>query len=370
MEDIFALGDNLGPAKVIHVYQPHLGLKGVLVVDNVATGPSIGGLRMATDVSTVECARLARSMTLKNAAAGLPHGGGKSVLYADPQMDPEKKELLIRAFAHALRNEKDYIFGPDMGVNEECMAWIKDEIGRSVGLPLELGGIPLDEIGATAFGLQHAIEVAIEYCDFSLAGARLVVQGFGAVGSHTARFLSQKGAILVGVADSKTTIHDPNGIDVEELVRIKTDGGSMLDYPRGKKLKSDAVIDIDCDIWVPAARPDILHKDNVQRLKTKLVAQGANIPLTSEAEQSLHAKGVLNLPGFIANAGGVICAAVEYQGGSQTKAMENISDKISANTRIMLEEAKQKNILPREAALNLAQRRVMKAMEFKRWGIF
>lgn len=144
----------------------------------------------------------------------------------------------------------------------------------------------------------------------------------------------------------------------------------MLDYPRGKKHESEAVIDIDCDIWVPAARPDILHKENIHRLKTKLVAQGANIPLTSEAEQYLHAKGVLNLPDFIANAGGVICAAVEYHGGSQTTAMEDISDKISANTRIMLEEAKQKNILPRKAALDLAQRRVMKAMAFKRWEIF
>lgn len=222
MENIFALGDSLGPAKVIHVYQPQLGLKGVLVVDNVAIGPSIGGLRMAVDVSTVECARLARAMTLKNAAARLPHGGGKSVIYADPQMDPGKKEQLIRAFAHALRNEEDYIFGPDMGTNEECMAWIKDEMGRSVGLPLDLGGIPLDEIGATGFGVQQAIEVAIEYCDFSLSGARLVVQGFGAVGSHVSRFLSQKGVILVGVADSLATIHDPNGIDVEELIRIKT----------------------------------------------------------------------------------------------------------------------------------------------------
>ena len=370
MNDIFALGDSLGPAKVIHVYQPHLGLKGVLVVDNVAIGPSIGGLRMATDASAVECFRLARAMTLKNAMAGLPHGGGKSVLCADPQIDHKKKELLIRGFAHALRNETDYIFGPDMGTNENCMAWIKDEIGRSVGLPLGLGGIPLDEIGATGYGLYHAIEVAMEYCDFDLDGARLVVQGFGAVGSHVSRFLSQKGVILVGVGDSKATIHDPNGIDVEELIRIKAGGGSVADYPRGNKLESGALIDLDCDIWVPAARPDILHKGNVHRLKAKLVAQGANIPLTAEAEQSLHAKGVLNLPDFVANAGGVICAAVEYRGGSQATAMEEIRDKISANVRTMLEEAKRKNGLPRAAALDLARQRVMEAMALKRWGIF
>jgi len=153
MADVFRFGDSLGPAKVIHVFEPALGLKGILVVDNVARGPSIGGLRMAPDVSAEECFRLARAMTLKNAAAGLAHGGGKSVLYGDPRMPLERKQQLIRAFAHALRNEHDYIFGPDMGTDEICMAWVKDEIGRAVGLPAALGGIPLDEVGATGWGL-------------------------------------------------------------------------------------------------------------------------------------------------------------------------------------------------------------------------
>src|SRR5512141_599555 len=129
MAEAFAFGDELGPAKVIHVYEPSLGLKAVLVVDNVARGPAVGGLRMAPDVSVEECARLARAMTLKNSAAGLAHGGGKSVLWGDPHMPRERKERLIRAFAHALRHEQDYIFGPDMGTDETCMAWIKDEIG-------------------------------------------------------------------------------------------------------------------------------------------------------------------------------------------------------------------------------------------------
>ena len=167
-DDIFALGDELGPAKVVHVAEPARGLRAVLVIDNVACGPSIGGLRMAPDVSTLECARLARAMTLKNAAAGLAHGGGKSVLYGDPRMPREGKERLIRAFAHALRHETDYIFGPDMGTDETCMAWVKDEIGRAVGLPSALGGIPLDEIGATGWGIRHAAEVAAPYCGLDL----------------------------------------------------------------------------------------------------------------------------------------------------------------------------------------------------------
>jgi glutamate dehydrogenase (NAD(P)+) len=370
MDDIFVLADGLGPAKVIHVMHPVLELKGVLVVDNVACGPSIGGLRMAEDVSVEECVRLARAMTLKNAAAGLPHGGGKSVLFGNPKMEAGRKEQLIRAFAYALRNEEDYIFGPDMGSNEECMAWVKDEIGRSVGLPREIGGIPLDRIGATGWGLFHAVEVAMAHCDFELGGARLVIQGFGAVGRHVARFLTEKGAILVGAADSQGTLYVPDGIVVDELIAIKAQGGSVLDYPAGEKLDRETVIDLACEIWVPAARPDVLHEENVARLKTRLVAQGANIPLTLGAEKYLHEQGVLCLPDFIANAGGVICAAMEYHGASQTAAMETIAEKVSDNTRQVLEDAKRDGILPREAAIRLAKRRVKKAMELKRWNIF
>jgi glutamate dehydrogenase (NAD(P)+) len=139
--------DALGPVRVIHVHQPQLGLAGTVVIDNLACGPAIGGLRMEPDVTAAECARLARAMTFKNAAAGLPHGGGKSVLRADPGLPAEHKQRLIRAFAAALRDERGYIFGPDMGTDETCMAWVRDEIGRAVGLPRALGGIPLEVDG-------------------------------------------------------------------------------------------------------------------------------------------------------------------------------------------------------------------------------
>ena len=236
MKNIFNFTDDLGPAKVIHVFEPSVGLKAVLVVDNVATGPAIGGVRMAPDVSTEECFRLARAMTLKNAAAGLPHGGGKIVLYGDPRMPRGDKERLIRALAGSLRTAEEYIFAPDMGTDEESMAWIKDEIGRVVGLPRELGGIPLDEIGATGFGLTQVAEVALGYCDFELQGARLVVQGFGAVGKHAAKFLTDQGAVLVGVADSRGTIEDPEGLDVDRLIELKRAGKSVTDFGVGRSL--------------------------------------------------------------------------------------------------------------------------------------
>jgi glutamate dehydrogenase (NAD(P)+) len=370
MKEVFDLVDDLGPAKVIHVHTPALGLRGILVVDNIATGPSIGGLRMAEDVSVEECARLARAMTFKNAAAGLPHGGGKSVLFADPKIEPARKQALIRAFAAALRDERDYIFGPDMGTDETCMAWVKDEIGRAVGLPRAVGGIPLDEIGATGWGIRHVTDVALRYRDFGIQGARVVVQGFGAVGKHAARFLAQEGAVLVGAADSGGTIHNPQGIDVENLISLKDSGRGVCDYSKGEKLAREAVIDIECDIWIPAARPDVVREDNVHRLRTKLVIEGANIPFTHGAEKILHEKGILVVPDFIANAGGVICAAMEYRGASQAEALAVIEEKLRTNTEEVLEQAKTSGQLPREAAMQLAAQRVRQAMGYRRFGLY
>jgi glutamate dehydrogenase/leucine dehydrogenase len=366
MDTGFNFADELGPAKIVHIYDPKIGLKAVVAIDNVACGPSIGGIRMAPDVSAEEAFRLARAMTMKNSAAGLPHGGGKSVIFGDPKMAPEDKERLIRAFARAIRDLVEYIPGPDMGTDERCMAWIKDEIGRAVGLPPEIGGIPLDEIGATGFGLKVSTEAARKFCGLELKGARVVIQGFGSVGKHAARFLAENGSVLIAASDSRGTIFNPKGIDVARLITVKDSGNSVVAYPEGEKLNVEAVIDIECEIWIPAARPDVIRKDNVARLKTKLVPQGANIPFTPEAERILHERGTLIIPDFIANAGGVICASVEYHGGTQTQAFSTIEEKIVTNTEQVLEHARKGGLLPRQAALALAERRVRKAMQYRR----
>ena len=368
MEDAFRFADDLGPFRIMHIHQRSVGLKAVAVVDNTACGPAIGGVRMAPDVSAEEAFRLARAMTLKNAAAGLPHGGGKSVIYGDPRMPLGEKERLIRAFASAIRELTDYIPGPDMGTDELAMAWINDETGRAVGLPREIGGIPLDEIGATGFGLAAAIDVATRQIGLDLKGARVAVQGFGSVGKHAARFLCDKGAILVAASDSQGTIAAPDGLDVAALAALKAAGRPLRDYSRGRALGQDAVIEVPCDIWIPAARPDVITAANVGRLNTRLVAEGANIPCTVEAEQALAARGVLVLPDFIANAGGVICAAVEYQRGTQMQAFAAIDEKIRANSQSVLEEARRTNTLPRAAATALALARVRRAMQMRRWG--
>ena len=369
-DNLFRFADAFGPLKIIHVYEPSINLRAVLVVDNIAKGPSIGGVRMAPDVSTEECFRLARAMTLKNAAAGLPHGGGKIVVYGDPKMPKKQKAKLLRGLACALRNEDSYIFAPDMGTDEECMAWVRDEIGRVVALPRELGGIPLDQIGATGWGLSHATDVAADRCDFELAGARFVIQGFGAVGKNTARFLTNKGAILVAASDSRGMIKNNSGLNVNNLIQLKAQGKSVADYQDGERFEREAIINVECDIWIPAARPDVINADNVSQLKTKLIVQGANIPITHEAETMLSKQGILYVPDFIANAGGVICAAMEYHGANENAALATIAEKVRRNTKLVLTRAKEENIETRQAAIEMAMERVQKAMSFRRFSTF
>ncbi len=356
--------DEYGPEKIVYIYEPRCGLKGIVVIDNISAGPAIGGIRMAPDVSTEEVYRLARAMTWKNALAGIPHGGGKSAILADPAAP--NKETLIRQFARAIQMMEGYIPGPDMGTDEVGMAWIRDEIGRSVGLSKVLGGIPLDQIGATGFGLAVCAEVAQEFAGIELAGARVTVQGFGNVGSHAARYLQERGAVLVAASDLDGTVYDPGGIDVEKLAQAKHETGRVTTYEGGEKLPTDAWLDLPCEIFVPAARPDVIDETNAMRLRCKLVLQGANIPITARAERILHDADILSVPDFVANAGGVICASVEYKGGTQKQAFETIEEKVRENTRAVLELARTHSQMPAEAALSLAKQRVAEAMAYRR----
>ena len=366
-EPEFRFCDELGPQQVLHVYQPTLGMRAIVVVDNISVGPAIGGTRMAPDVSFEECFRLARAMTLKNAAAGLPHGGAKSVIFGDPLMDPDTKEQWIRAFARGIEGLTGYIPGPDMGTNEAAMAFIKDEIGRSAGLPREIGGIPLDEIGATAYGLVVSTDVARKQFDMGLNGMRIAVQGFGAVGKNAARFFAEAGALIVAAADITGAVHDPDGLDTAALIAFKEGGGNIAGFEGGTQIERDSIMGVDCDVLIPAARPDVVRADNQATVKARMIVPGANIGVTDEAEHLLHERGVLCVPDFIANAGGVICAAVEYAGGRKRDALAAIDEKIRGNTAEMLERATRDSLLPRAAAVKLARERIDAAMRYTRF---
>jgi len=362
--DYHAFVDVLGPQKIVHLHEPTSGLLAIVVIDNVACGPAMGGVRMAPDVTSSEVFRLARAMTLKNAAAGLPHGGGKAGIIADPKVSD--RIGLTRAFAAAIRELTDFIPGPDMGTDETCMAAIHDEIGRAVGLPRVIGGIPLDEIGATGFGLGECAEVAADFCDLDLSNATLAIEGFGNVGRPAARFLADRGVTLVAASDSSGAVHDPNGLDIEALIAAKHETGSVTNYGQAQTIHQADLFSVPCDILIPAARPDCITDDNVESIQAKLNLQGANIPATASAEARLHERDVLIVPDFIANAGGVICASVEYHGGTESSAFATVREKIRLNSREVLEAVQTEGILPRVAAERLARARVDAAMAFQR----
>ncbi|HEY7223638.1 MAG TPA: Glu/Leu/Phe/Val dehydrogenase dimerization domain-containing protein [Micromonosporaceae bacterium] len=356
--------DDDGPRSVTVLRLPS-GCAGVVVVDDVSLGPAIGGVRMSQDVTAAEVARLARAMTLKNSAAGLPHGGGKAGIRIPHALSDRDREAVIRAFAIGIRNIDEYIPGPDMGTDETAMAWIRDEIGRAVGLPAVLGGIPLDEVGATGFGIGVCAEAVATTGRLRLADARVAIQGFGAVGRHAAVALRQRGAHVVAVADRSATIYDPVGLDVDSLVAFKR-AHPLDQYPGAETLASGDVLTLDCDVLVPAAQPDVVHEANAAKIQASVILPGANIAVTDAAETELAARGVLCVPDFIANAGGVICAAVEYAGGSRADAFRAIEERISANTAELLRRVESTGDSPRAAAQAMARARIRLASTFQR----
>lgn len=364
-EKIFEITDEIGPEKIIHLYEPRTKMKAIVVVDNVAAGPAIGGVRMASDVTLNEVRRLARAMTYKNVMAGLPHGGGKSGIIADPKI--VNKEQVIRTFARGIKNLLEYIPGPDMGTDESSMAYVYDETARAVGLPRELGGLPLDEMGATGYGVAQCADVAKEYINLDLNGARVTIEGFGNVGKPAARYLAEEGAILIAASDSKGTIYNSRGINIEELIRIKESTGSVINYKDGEVLKTTDLLMINTDILIPAARPDVISDANSDVVDAKLIIEGANIPITESAERLLHDRGILIVPDFVANAGGVITASVEYHGGTESVALDRIKTTIRRNTKEILDKVYKDKTYPRDTAVAIAKQRVMRAMKYREW---
>jgi len=357
------LHDELGPGKILQLYAPELPLRAFVVVDNTALGPAIGGVRVSPFVTVQEVRRLARTMTLKNSIAGLPHGGAKAGIIADPR-HPRIEEL-FRTFARLIGSLPEYIPGPDMGCDERAMAWIHDEIGRSCGLPEEIGGLPLDKLGATGFGVAVCADVAAGEVGLELEGARVAVQGFGNVGRAAARFLIERGAILVAASDSGGTLYNPAGLALEPLLEVKRQGQSVTTAAGGEVLDRDALFASDCEILVPAANPDVITAANQAQVRARLILEGANIPVTAEAEAALAARGVLVLPDFIANAGGVIMAAAEVAGRRADEAFAYIEERITANTTEILARSRRQKLLPRQSATGLARERVLQAMRIR-----
>jgi glutamate dehydrogenase (NAD(P)+) len=356
--------DELGPAKVVFL-RLCFGIDAIVVVDNLALGPAIGGVRMRPSVTAAEVARLARAMTLKNALAGLPHGGGKAGIAA-PSGTPADHERVMRAFARAIQPLTEYIPGPDMGTDETSMAYVHDEIGRAVGLPAMLGGVPLDGLGATGVGVAVCADEVSKSGGPEVAGARVVIQGFGAVGSHAARALADRGAVLIAASDSRGATWNPDGLDVAALRSFKQSDGGVAGFSGGHSVPRDDVLRLECEFLVPAAQPDVITVDNAGKISAKVILEGANIPVTRQAEDQLAGRGVLCVPDIVANAGGVICAAAEYRGVDRAEAFAQIEEKVSDTTAELLDRVRLTGVHPRAVAEQMARDRLGEAMALRR----
>lgn len=372
--------DKFGPEHLVEVHDAKIGMRGFLVIDNTALGPGKGGIRMTPDVSLHEVYSLARTMTWKNALAGLPFGGAKSGIVFDPRKHSKaKRKEVVKAFSKALKPfvPKYYIAAPDINTGEEEMQWFVEENGNwraATGKPAKLCmfvfgkggsekqcGIP-HEFGSTGFGVAHATKVAAEHIGLKLSGANVAIQGFGNVGEFAAKFLLEFGAKLVGVSDIGGAVYDKNGLDFSKLVEVKKNKGSVANYVGGKKISHDKLFELPVDILIPAATFDAITEKNYKKVKAKIVSEAANAPVPYEIEEKLRKMGVLVVPDIIANAGGVISSYAEHRGYNPKDMFCMVRNKIVKNTKIILENSQKNSTSPRKAAMKIAKKRVQKAM--------
>lgn len=359
--------DNIGPEKVIEVYDAKTSMHGFIVIDNTTFGPGKGGIRMTPGVSAKEVANLARAMTLKCALADLPFGGAKSGIVADARLfSVENKKILVQAFANAVKNFVPdlYIAGPDISMGMEDMRIFANAIGDNkacTGKPFDMGGIP-HEIGSTGYGVFLATKQACDFLALEIKGKKIAIEGYGNVGSFAGKFLQEAGAILVAVSDRDGLAYKSDGLSHEKLMLAIEKRGSVIAYPEAQILSQDAILEIDADILITAAIPDRIKEKDVNKIKAKLIVEGSNIPASSEVEKRLHAKGIWVVPDFVANAGGVISSYIEYINGTEKEVYERIEKTIPKNTLKVFEIANVENKYPREVALEIAASKVLNKM--------
>ena len=377
--------DEWGPEKVLQVYDPDTGMKGVLVIDNTSTGPGKGGIRFAQSVTPLEIFRLARTMTWKCAAAGLPFGGAKGGIIADPNI--VDRVSWMKSFAKMIRPycPSQYIAATDVGTTELDMAIFAHEIGdmrACTGKPSELGGIP-HELGTTGYGVSVALQTALNILKElkithlpQRTQTRVVIQGFGNVGSFAAQFLDQNGIKVVGVSDVSGFIYskDEKGLNIPKLMKDmkgKAKLSDLQDYGYDIRDK-DEIFEIDLEIFIPAAMGGVINNKTAPKLLgngVKMVVEAANIPTTSDACDYLHKNKIWIVPDFLANAGGVIGSFVEYQGRTEKEAFDLIEYKITKNIKEVLTEAIMREVNPRKIATELSKQIVYRAMLLRKGAI-
>ena len=297
---------------------------GYRVQHSLTRGPAKGGIRYHPDVNLDEVKALAMWMTWKCATVGIPYGGGKGGVIVDPrQLSIAELERLTRRFAVEIAPiigpEVD-IPAPDVNTNAQTMGWFMDTIsmmrgypipGLITGKPIAVGG-SLGRNEATARGLQYAVREAVKTQGMELEGARVVVQGFGNVGGNSARLLAEDGAKIIAVSDMYGAIYSSRGIDPNAAQLYVSEHGRLSGFPGTDSLTNAELLELECDILVPAALESQITAENADQIKAKMIAEGANGPTTPEADRVLFDKGVMVLPDILANAGGVTVSYFEW----------------------------------------------------------
>ncbi len=302
---------------------------GYRVTHNIARGPSKGGIRYHPDVTLDEVKALAMWMTWKCALMGIPFGGAKGGVICDPKkLSRGELERMTRRYITEIINEigpeKD-IPAPDVGTDPTVMAWIFDTysmnkghsvLGVVTGKPLNVGG-SLGRLEATARGALYCVQEAARKKEMSLEGLRVAVQGFGNVGSFLAKFLAEQGATVIAVSDSRSGLYNPKGIDVSAAIMHKEETGALDGLRGADSISNDDLLLLECDVLAPCALEQVITSENADKVKAKIVVEGANGPITPTADEILDERGILILPDILANAGGVVVSYFEWVQGLQ-----------------------------------------------------
>jgi glutamate dehydrogenase (NAD(P)+) len=370
-----SIGPQFDDGKV-HVF------RAFLVRHSDALGPAKGGIRMTPDVTLDDVTGLAMEMTWKCALAGLPFGGGKSGIVADPAaLDPFNKETLIRSFTRgALRHIGPFIYvpAPDMGTNERDMGYVKDAIAYSAGQsntqgcyvtgkPVILGGIP-GRREATGRGVVMTTIEAMKSLGREVKGTTVVVQGFGNVGSVAAQAMAEQGAKVIAVSDIYSGVTRPEGLDIEALVRHVGKTGRVSGFTGGEDIDGKKMLELPCDVLVVAAAANQITAENAPHIRAKVIAEGANSPTTPQADEILAQREVLVIPDILCNAGGVFVSYLEYTQETQQEQWTEEEVRARLQNRMrqkyaeVASEAKQRKCRLREAAMVLAVRTVCQAL--------
>lgn len=371
--NIISFLDKWGPEQIVQVYDPDVKMLGFLIIDNTFLGPSIGGLRVSNTTTPYDAFQLARTMTWKSALYNYGYGGGMAVIHSNP-FGVEKSKL-IRSFAKKISQyvPEKFIASPDMNIDEEDLLLFAETIGdmKSVtGKPLKKGGIP-SKLGMVGFGIGVSLESTIKLLEEynhvkNSIGNKVVIQGFGSVGSGLAKYLYSKGFQIVGICDYWGAIHDPKGIEIPSIEKnssAREEKSSLKNLKRLSVIKRDEICSIDSDIFIPCACERTVNEVNFAQIKGKVIIEGANKAISPLAEIQLIKNGKIIVPDLISNIGGLISSYSEYKQIGVNETFSIIQSSVESVTKEIMKSSLESGLTLRRIATEIAKERILTSME-------